>query len=921
MSFNNTEEQQLLEWVRKQLPTRIVSSVTTDFRDGHVFVELAALITKTSIPKIEPGTTTQQKMNNVDLALQIVTNKFGKLEGVSIQCIVNGNRDQTLDFINHLKRIVGFEKLKRIQQNQKIRKDLKAFEEKTKMMRNTVNFSLVESGSSSMFGRKSAFISTKSGVEMKRCTVIYDDAQYPRINPQRASPTKTRTIELKKQKGLCRKVGIRNGSFESKKVGAPNKEELLLTTSKLSAEGIVPQKSKGVITVKPPELIKKEESHQKKSSFTEEDDITLPEENNNKKMDEIEDESSSEPSEEESSSEENYIELDDKEQNELMKCVVKRVEKEDTNGGDPNIKKIKNNVFKVKNVYYVVSDVVNGENILSPLNLSVDATVSCIQSILRTKVLSKTFSIEIKKEQKNIQDISRKAQKHMQTFIKVQAMAKGYFFRKSKLARKMKDLKYAVREIVESERSYFKDLNIIQKMIDKTLELSPKSDIVHQAKLVIGTMITCNSMLLKTLEEMIKKDPFGKTLHLSFSTFTKYLTYYTTYMNIYLPLKTFYESDSNKSIVKTISKHFLNDLEPDNYLMRPIQRPPRYKLLMDAVVSALPEWWQNQKELKTCSNTLREAVFHLNTCMKKNNDQRAVDELLSKLSFPKKFLLEKDTQRRIVYQGFLSRKQKGKKDDEFCCFLFNDYLVFAKVRREDVGDIPSETLKNKSKVYHVIDMRQVTLMDVPSEESTFCINIPQKLFLLKAENEDNKLTWMHQIDGVFALQQQKMLVRLSSLNSSIPPLDISVFNQTEYLIHPDYEETIFYFNQANNNWEQVFMMLQKNVVCMFVNAEEAATLKQPTLVFDILQLKFKGVQVSQRKYTFEVYYKNFTYIFATNNNNCKFVWLSLLRNSFYTHCKSIMDLNSFGINEFSTDLLKTWTVFDDILPDIDSDHY
>ncbi|EKE41656.1 hypothetical protein ENUP19_0051G0043 [Entamoeba nuttalli] len=1005
MSFSDIQEQQLIDWVRRHLPEELILNTEKDFRDGVLLIKLCCKITHTKKSTYKHTTNIKGRIQNIESAMKMISDKYGEIEGISVSCIANGNKDQTLSFLNFIKLQRKFEKERRKQQYIKIRKDLKIFEEKTRLMKITTNFSICESSvKDGSVSRKRAFTTRKDGViQMTGTTLIKQQQNQFRertmslLNPIAHSKKNDKRITLESShpsqllqsssgcvieqlamtlpsrpktgfgtpaKKKSRVIAVRNGNIERKRASSVavcqikseknilkkeelkqkesssfKKEEELKTIKEIDKEidKEIEIRSKDDNSInenvnenKTPEISEEEQFSELDNSGDEKeidrcDSITIPNIENipkNNTEDIIGSNYSSNISSPRSDNEEEtFIEFDEKEDQDLLKCIVKRTSEEETNKVEEEIKEISKNIFLMNGIYYIVTDIIDGENILQPLDLSETTLICFIQSTFRSKLLINEYKQKLIEQKQHLHNIQKLIKEKEENVIKIQSIIRGYQFRSSKMYQRMKNLKFAVREILESEKKYLNDLNIIKQMIDKTQELLPKIDIVNQAKLVNETMINCNQLLFKNLEDIIKKDSYGKQIYSAFNVFIKYLSYYTTYMNIYFPLKTFYESDNNtiKSLVKKLSKEFLQNTPPDNYLIRPIQRPPRYKLLLGAVRDSLPSWWNEEDlELKNCISKIREAIFHLNSCMKKNTDQKAVNDLFSKLSFPKKFQPSKDVQRKIVHQGFLIRKTK--KLEEFCCFLLNDYFLMTKVKREEVGDIPSENLKNKTKVYHVIDLRQVTLMDVPNDVTTFCINIPEKCFILQAESEEDKITWMHEIDGIFSLQQQKLISRIENLQYQLKSIDIEAFNKTEFLIHPEYEDTIQYFNQTTNSWEEFYMMLHGNVVCLFVSGESAATLQPPILVFDILQLKFKGLLISTRKYSFEMNYKNYTYIFATENNHCKFVWLFLLRNAFYKNCRMVLDLHEFNVNEFNINLLKTWTSFDDIPPSDDENY-
>ncbi|ELP95043.1 Rho/RAC guanine nucleotide exchange factor, putative [Entamoeba invadens IP1] len=1080
MSFTDTEEQLLMEWVRRRLPKSQISDITVDFRDGSALLELAASLTKAAVPKIQPATNMKGRIHNIEQALNMISGKYGAFDGVSVHSIASGNKDNTLSLLNWVKRMREFDKQRHKQQNTKIRKDLQRFDKKTKDLQTAENFSIVEKDPRGVAGRKRAFTTKKGYIEVLKTTKavsqkemlkeeISRERSYSLLNPINTKPQHEKKHLRKESKYQNVSCVIEQTALDNIKKGSQGKQKSHNTKKAEKVYSQITPKKKEVnnsvtntcntkeeqeqITLKyveniendqkrekreypivkerVRETLKREEQKQEKpksgvpplpmfvkrrtttcltqketcdgsvekstertvlsprrtpvslerpvieqrkagtvsreflnerdtgeilsdrtmnlssdkltlsnspSPRLEDDGINrnrtesftvpcLPRPLEKEKTPLPEEEIPPESITDANSDEETFIEFDE---DELMECYVpnaireekmkeRGLETESKECGD--IKELTKNVFLLKGVYHVVTDVKGGEKVLEPLDLSTKSVVCCIQALLRKRMDMEFFKNGLDLQNKRIAQMTQKVKENEGGVVMLQALIRGHFVKKQRFFVKVKKLKMAVKEIYDTEKKYVEDLKIIQRMIQTTVEMKYHVDIVNQAQLIIDMMIKCNNVLLEDMGSVMKDDRLGRGVNAAFVKFTSYLTYYTTYMNIYFPLKDFYENANNTELVTKISVEVLGKTKPDNYLIRPIQRPPRYKLLLEAVLESLPTWWKKErKELKMSTAKLREVIFKLNSYMKTNTEHKEVDKLLSKLTFPRRFKLGKDAEKRVVFQGFLKRVDK-EKDEEFCCFLLPDYLFMAKIRRDEVGDVPSETLENKVKVYHVIDTRELTLMDVPTNESEFCIIIPGKSFRLRAENENDKMTWMHQIDGIFSKQQQTILTRMQQLQKKDKTVEKENLNISEYLIHPEYEEDIYYFDVATDQWEKFYMMLHGAALCLFLSEEEAAELKQPTLVFDILELRFNALQVSTRKYSFEVSYKSYTYIFATTSNHCKFMWLYMLRNAFYKNCKMHMDLHAFTVNLCRTDVLKTWTCFDEIEKKPNNENY
>ncbi|KAL7721382.1 Rho guanine nucleotide exchange factor [Entamoeba marina] len=997
MSFTDKQEIHLIEWVRNHLPNITITNISQDFRNGVHFANLACVICNKPPPALSDKPNLRGRIQNIEKAIDVITDKYGPFEGVSVSCIANGNRDQILSFLWHMKRMRTFENQRRKQQRQRIRKDLKKFEEKTRQMKSLTSYTIEDkSGTQDGVTRKRAFTVMKGGnVEVTNVTIIKkEDEEFrsramsllnPIFNAKNKKPNRNVvTLQPSKYKKEERKTAIvtdtsnffladklvkedkqqkrthtKGVSISRQQLKLPtpiitpnktNERKRALTTSSTAPllTNVNSQESNTFVDAIPLDKFSKnvqlkysekkiqpqlkngnnETKSQTTSNGNDVKDIDIQINHSNESMQTKQLDVQREV--------ETFITFDesDEEKDEDMLDFSREIERNENQKIDGH-ETIVENCFETSTTDIIIEEIQPSSSLISPRsklsdeaksNLSRSPSIGASPCLNNEESDEETFLSFGDDDDNDLQNCFIQRNETCQT---------------PPTEMDIKEIKKELMDVVNNE-NVLKPVNFSTPHLVSTIQSILRSKILKnqyntesiefESQLSnVNTKATNSIHSIILLQARIRgyqtrnSSMWSKTIYLK-KIMNEIVTTEQKYLEDVKVLKLLIEKTIQafpnvdivhraKIVIETIIKY----THPDNYLIRPIQRPPRYKLLLNSVSEYYPTWWSSEnKSLQISIDKIKDSVFRLNSCMKRSQQTRNVEVLLKKLVFPRKFVLKKDVSRQLIHQGFLKRVEK--KEEEVCCFLLSDVVILTKTKRMEVDDIPSESIKSKTKVTHIFDNRQITLMDIPDTPFAFCICVPGKHYVFRASSEEEKMTWMHEIDGIFALQQQQISKRITSLHAETKHDLKEQLNVTEFLIHPEYEDSVSYFNQTTGEWEDFYMMLHGNVVCLFLNEVEAATLQQPTLVFDVLSLRFKGLLVCSKKYSFEMNYKNYTYIFASRSNSRKFIWLSLLRNAFYKNCQVHLDLHDFEINMFRTDLLKTWTVFDDI-PFSDNDNY
>lgn len=264
--------------------------------------------------------------------------------------------------------------------------------------------------------------------------------------------------------------------------------------------------------------------------------------------------------------------------------------------------------------------------------------------------------------------------------VRMQALVRGKEARrKRKLLAKRK---FIAREVVESERTYVRNLGLcIDHFYEPMSKLSYISDLqLRQMFSEISVIRGFNAHLCGQLEKR-QNDwaKSGQKLGDIFLGFVAYFRSYTAYVNNYNDaMALFYSLQAkNKSFQaflaeKKVDPH-LNGQELPAFLIMPIQRLPRYVMLLEDLLRNTPKDHPDFVDLTTALSKVQSVADYVNEKKREAENVNLVLDVQSRLSGMGKNLAE--PHRRFVRQGeVMNADRKG----ETMLFLFNDILITAK---------------------------------------------------------------------------------------------------------------------------------------------------------------------------------------------------------------------------------------------------
>jgi len=239
----------------------------------------------------------------------------------------------------------------------------------------------------------------------------------------------------------------------------------------------------------------------------------------------------------------------------------------------------------------------------------------------------------------------------------------------------------------------------------------------------VEQILGINSMLLNDMEKALSSFPESKigAVMLNIAPFFKT---YTTYVNNYDSAFELYETLMKK---KPKFKEFLSEQVYTNpsterykfetYLILPVQRIPRYKMLIEDILKNTPENHVEYQDLKKAVDMIKDIASFVNEGKRQNENSTVLLELSKALKDRYKTLVQPN--RKYVREAFLNVKcpERGINNDLYRVCMFSDVLILC----EDKSS--SMFLRTKRSVYFLFfAFSKVVTQSEPTEFCLECLN-------------------------------------------------------------------------------------------------------------------------------------------------------------------------------------------------------
>ncbi|XP_040907331.1 T-lymphoma invasion and metastasis-inducing protein 1 isoform X4 [Toxotes jaculatrix] len=366
-------------------------------------------------------------------------------------------------------------------------------------------------------------------------------------------------------------------------------------------------------------------------------------------------------------------------------------------------------------------------------------------------------------------------------------------------------LRKVISELVETEKTYVKDLNCL---IECYLTPLQKESFLTQDELDVlfgnlGEMVEFQVEFLRTLEDGIRLVPdldrlerveqFKKVL---FSLGGSFL-YYADRFKIYSAF-----CASHTKVPKVLAKAktdpefkaFLAERNPrqqhsstlESYLIKPIQRVLKYPLLLKELYSLTDPDSEEHYHLDVAMKAMNKVASHINEMQKLHEEYGAVfDQLINEQTADKKEVADLSMGDLLLHSTVVwinppASLVKSKKDPDLAAFVFKTAVVFVykdcSKHRKKIGGSHRASVSDDRDPFrfrHMIATDSLQVRALSNSEGTAVCEIvhtrsesegrPERTFQLCCNSPDSKKDFLKAVHSILREKQRRQLLKTESL--------------------------------------------------------------------------------------------------------------------------------------------------------------
>ncbi|KAJ3439779.1 faciogenital dysplasia protein [Anaeramoeba flamelloides] len=314
-------------------------------------------------------------------------------------------------------------------------------------------------------------------------------------------------------------------------------------------------------------------------------------------------------------------------------------------------------------------------------------------------------------------------------------------------------------EILTTERTYLYNLDILINTIQFELKSKSKSKnaiLTNSAiKKLFGNLpdiFRVNKQLSQGLEQKLKNWKKKSTLGTFFKDLIPFLKMYQNYVIQFQKSTELIQKllRQNINFKKWSERNIENyGLHLQSFLIMPVQRLPRYELLLRELLDSTEENHEDFLPLSEAYEKITLVNKHVNEAVYKRENQKEIIKLQKKFNSSK--LKDLITPSRLYIAKGPLMKISRKKSLERHFFLFSDLLIYATVSGTGY------------KLHNKFDLSNVRVEDVPDGDeikNAFAIISEKKSFTVYAKTNEEKQKWLLGLTKVI----EKNLEKSSTLN-------------------------------------------------------------------------------------------------------------------------------------------------------------
>ncbi|EDR27611.1 Rho/RAC guanine nucleotide exchange factor, putative [Entamoeba dispar SAW760] len=307
-----------------------------------------------------------------------------------------------------------------------------------------------------------------------------------------------------------------------------------------------------------------------------------------------------------------------------------------------------------------------------------------------------------------------------------------------------------VNEMFDTEKSYVSSMETCIKgyydpLIQSGHSVAP-ADKVNAVFLHFQSVLSINKELLKNMTELKEKGELSTKLGEAFSQFIPMMNVYKLFLgNSDTSLQFLVELEKSckfNDVLDLLRSHLPGDNQLDlrSYLIMPVQRLPRYKLLLTDLIKHTDDGFVDKPKLIDALDKISKLATLVNEVIKERSRNQKLLELVDKIEGLSHELVT--PYREYIKSGSLLKIcRKDNKERYF--YLFNDLLVYG------IGD------ENKIKVSQEFQLESLKINLNQNVPNSFQI-LAKKSFSVIAKDEIDRDEWMKAINDAIQLEKSKL---------------------------------------------------------------------------------------------------------------------------------------------------------------------
>mmetsp|Transcript_19150 Transcript_19150/g.28631 ORF Transcript_19150/g.28631 Transcript_19150/m.28631 type:complete len:749 (-) Transcript_19150:241-2487(-) len=410
--------------------------------------------------------------------------------------------------------------------------------------------------------------------------------------------------------------------------------------------------------------------------------------------------------------------------------------------------------------------------------------------------------------------------------------------KKAKAEKSLRIRKKVAQEILSTEASYIKSLDIVcdkflKPLQEAQMEGKPiiSAQDVQNVFSVIGIIRDLNKKFYQDLEPLIKGYTLETRIGKTILDFAPYFRMYTQYVNAHESVATQqYLRKLDSKAPDSSFKTFCYDVAKSSMclplpalLITPVQRIPRYRLLVAEYIKHTDPSHVDHQNLCKALEKIKETAMIINEAVRKQQQRQTVLDLESKFSKGKLV-----TPSRIFkHQGALMKKCRAD-DRKYEFFLFNDLFVYAK-----------ETSKDRYNIHKKIPIDKAFVVEeLPDAENKFSFIVKNsvKSFIVYAENQTQYEIWMKLMKEVMETQAKALNKGDSDFVAPVWESDRKKYCQRQRKTDGKPCNTKFNFIKRRHHCRNCGVLCCSECSPYFVYLREDSTKKERVCTMCILEL-------------------------------------------------------------------------------------